>query len=611
MPPSPQPSATSRDGRSSPTVSVVIPAVDQAAVLPHVLRALPPVDEVIVVDRGPAGDTAAAARAARPGTHVVRQTRSGTGNALACGIAACRSDIVVMLNADGTTDPSEIPRFVDALRAGADVAHGSRFRPGGGDLTGGRAERAAAAVLSRVVNAFLGTRCTDPTWGYNAYRREALHVLDLPGPDVPGLRRGRRAWGDGPEIAPLSIVRAAVEGLRVVEVASVGHPRMHGDARRDLFHRVLLAVRVLLTELLLRRRPRSAAAPRARRSAPTSRSAVTGSRRAASPSPATTAARRAAASPTGSAARFPISAARRPAPGAPVPASPAASPAAGTSPWTDEARPGGRHATVAVPVPRQEPLPSGPPGERALPAPPAPPADPPVPVEPSLSSGTPSGRDAAREPADRRRGHPGRRPAWATREPGVHRTVDVTGGHRGNVDDTGVHHLPEGDRGGRRAEGRRSGLYDTGVHRVGVYQSGVHRTDVYDAGAPDLPAEEGPMYRRSAPRDVGGGRRRLGTEERGPDLTVVPREGADGDRGRARHHRRDDDHGRLRQRGRDDEHGRTRRHRRDDEQGRGHGWEPGRDHARSGDGEPPYPRPGPRAARPAHLRAVPGERFPR
>ena len=177
MPPSPQPSATPRDGRSSPTVSVVIPADGDAAGLPHVLRALPPVDEVIVVGGG------TETLAVPPGTRIVRPVRPGPGHALACGVAAGRGDVVVTLPADGTADPGDIPRFVSAVRDGADVAHGTR---GGGTL------------LGRLTGAVTGVRCTDPTWGYRAYRRAVLPVLELPGAEVPGLRRGRRACGDGP-----------------------------------------------------------------------------------------------------------------------------------------------------------------------------------------------------------------------------------------------------------------------------------------------------------------------------------------------------------------------------------------------------------------------------
>ena len=125
-------------------------------------------------------------------------------------------------------------------------------------------------------------------------------------------------------------------------------------------------------------------------------------------------------------------------------------------------------------------------------------------------------------------------------EPGAHRTQDITdydtgrppaGVRRSGIYDTGVHHLQgvhhesedlgPHDSGVHRTglydtEVRRSGLYDTGVHRVGVYDSGVHRTDVYESGVHHLPDDaDNPLYRQDAPRDVGGGRRRLDARDRG------------------------------------------------------------------------------------------------
>ena len=74
-------------------------------------------------------DTVAVARGLRPDVRVVIQTHRGKGNALACGFAMCTGDIIVMLDADGSTDPREIPAFVSALIDGADFAKGSRYMP--------------------------------------------------------------------------------------------------------------------------------------------------------------------------------------------------------------------------------------------------------------------------------------------------------------------------------------------------------------------------------------------------------------------------------------------------------------------------------------------------
>ena len=254
MSPSPPPPATTRDPLLSPTISVVIPALNEEDNLPLVLEGLPVVDEVVIVDGGSADDTVAIAREIRPDAMVVRQTRTGKGNALACGFAACSGDVVVTLNADGSTDPGEIPRFVDALRSGAEVAHGSRFRHGGGDLGGRRLDRFGNAVLSWLVNLLFGTSFTDIGFGYNAYWRALLPALDLPPVEPARSRRGHRHWGDGAEIEPMLNLRTAAQGLRVVEVASIGYPPINGVRARHRLRRALRALRTAFSEYVRRRR---------------------------------------------------------------------------------------------------------------------------------------------------------------------------------------------------------------------------------------------------------------------------------------------------------------------------------------------------------------------
>src|SRR5664280_3442397 len=106
-----------------PRVSVVIPALNEAQNLPHVLNRLPDdLLEVILVDGGSVDDTINVARRLLPGVRILRQTRRGKGNALMCGFAACRGNIVVMLDADGSADPGEIPAFVRTLLGGAHFA---------------------------------------------------------------------------------------------------------------------------------------------------------------------------------------------------------------------------------------------------------------------------------------------------------------------------------------------------------------------------------------------------------------------------------------------------------------------------------------------------------
>jgi glycosyltransferase involved in cell wall biosynthesis len=204
-------------GSSEPRVSILIPALNEARNLPHVFARLPDdVFEVVLVDGGSVDDTVEVARSLRPHVRVVQQDGRGKGNAIACGLDACEGEIVVMLDADGSTDAAEIPRFVEALKNGADFAKGSRFMNGGGssDITALR--RTGNRVLCMLVNLLYGTRYTDLCYGYNAFWRSSLQRVQV---DC-----------DGFEVESLLTVRASKLGLATIEVPSYESCRIHGES---------------------------------------------------------------------------------------------------------------------------------------------------------------------------------------------------------------------------------------------------------------------------------------------------------------------------------------------------------------------------------------------
>jgi glycosyltransferase involved in cell wall biosynthesis len=217
--------------RPQPTVCVVIPALNEAANLPHVLSRVPDwVDEVVLVDGHSLDDTIAVARALRPDVRIVLQDGRGKGNALACGFAAAASDIIVMLDADGSTDPAEIPMFVEALTAGYDFAKGTRFAPGGDSADITPLRRLGNRMLSGLVNVLFGTRYSDLCYGYNAFWRHCLPHMQV---DCPGF-----------EVETLINVRVARAGLAVAEVPSMEYERLSGESN---LHAVRDGVRVLRT----------------------------------------------------------------------------------------------------------------------------------------------------------------------------------------------------------------------------------------------------------------------------------------------------------------------------------------------------------------------------
>jgi glycosyltransferase involved in cell wall biosynthesis len=215
------------------TVSVVIPTLNEAENLPHVLPLLGGY-EVIVVDGGSTDGTLDVVRAYAPDALILRQNRRGKGNALMCGIDAAAGDIVVTLDADGSARVDEIPRFVQALEAGADFAKGSRHLAGGGsaDLTPLRS--LGNRFLGLVVNVLFGTRYTDLCYGFNAFWTRHAPVLAI--------------TCDGFEVETLLHLRAHVAKLAVVEVPSYEDLRLNGTSKLRPFRDGMRILKTILQE---------------------------------------------------------------------------------------------------------------------------------------------------------------------------------------------------------------------------------------------------------------------------------------------------------------------------------------------------------------------------
>ncbi|RJQ30725.1 MAG: glycosyltransferase [Peptococcaceae bacterium] len=217
-----------------PQITVLICTLNEEANLPYVLPKIPAtVHEVLIVDGRSTDNTVSIARQLRPDARVIYQTGRGKGDALQCGIAQATGDIIVTLDADGTTDPEEMAGFVEPLLRGYDFAKGSRFALG-------RPEKKPAHrifgnwLIVATANILYRRNYTDLCSGYNAFWKEAFRRINF--------------TADGFEDEPLINVRAIKAGLKIREVPHRDRGRINGETNAPSFRQGWKAIKTVVRE---------------------------------------------------------------------------------------------------------------------------------------------------------------------------------------------------------------------------------------------------------------------------------------------------------------------------------------------------------------------------
>ena len=220
---------------ADPTISVIVPALNEAGSIDWVLENLPPgIDELVLVDGLSTDYTEAIVQHLHPGAVVVHQHNKGKGSALRAGFAAASKDIIVMIDADGSTDPREIPLFIAALKGGADFAKGSRHMPGGGSVDFTPLRRVGNMGFVALSNVLYGHRFTDLLYGYAAFWRTDLPALKL--------------TAVGFEVETQLILNAAKAGMRITEVPSIELERRAGVSHLNTWSDGLRCLRTMIRE---------------------------------------------------------------------------------------------------------------------------------------------------------------------------------------------------------------------------------------------------------------------------------------------------------------------------------------------------------------------------
>jgi dolichol-phosphate mannosyltransferase len=215
---------------------LILPTYNEAENIEPVLRAArttlaaaaPDGFRILVVDDSSpdgTGDTADRLAAANPGEIEVlhRAERTGLGPAYLAGFARALdagAGFVCEMDADLSHDPADLARLLDAARAGAGLALGSRYVEGGGIADWGRLRRAVSRGGSWYARRVLGVDVRDLTGGFKCFRAEVLRAIDLP---------TVRSHGYAFQVE--LTYRTVCAGFDVVEVPIVFRDRRRGESK--------------------------------------------------------------------------------------------------------------------------------------------------------------------------------------------------------------------------------------------------------------------------------------------------------------------------------------------------------------------------------------------
>lgn len=222
--------------KQAPRISVVICTLNEELCLPYVLPRIPDyVHEVILVDGHSTDRTVEVAKNLKPGIKVLFQPGRGKGDALRFGFRHATGDIIVTLDADGTTDPGEMNKLIEPLLSGYDFVKGSRFRwmlPKGMPR-----HRVFGNLLLAMVTSILFLRpITDICSGYTALWRKALPALRF-------IESGRAS-----DVESVLILRAIKAGLRLKEVGHRDHGRIAGESKMPSWREGLNNLMIIMRE---------------------------------------------------------------------------------------------------------------------------------------------------------------------------------------------------------------------------------------------------------------------------------------------------------------------------------------------------------------------------
>jgi dolichol-phosphate mannosyltransferase len=230
--------------KAPPKATVCLPTYNERENLEKMVRALGPhgVGVLVIDDGSPDGTGEIADRLAAELDYVQvlhRAHKEGIGRAYIAGfehVLAGDSELILEMDCDFSHDPADVPRLIAACEAGADLALGSRYVPGGGTRNWGLVRRVISWGGSFYARVLLGVRIRDLTGGFKCFRRRVLETLDLDAIESKGYA-----------FQIETTYRALRQGFRVEEIPIVFVDRAEGTSKmsRSIVVEAMLKVPLL------------------------------------------------------------------------------------------------------------------------------------------------------------------------------------------------------------------------------------------------------------------------------------------------------------------------------------------------------------------------------
>ena len=218
-------------------VSVVMPTLNEVENIKHVFPDIPQwVDEIIVIDGNSVDGTRDEILKYRKDAIIIIDKSIGKGIALRKGFDRATGDLIIMMDADGSHDPKEMPMLISPVLNGYDIAKASRLLPGGGSDDFTLFRKMGNKIFVTMVNFMYGSNYTDLCYGYRAFKREVIEKLCCK--------------SEGFEIETEQSIKMIKAGLRVAEVPSFEAARKYGNSRLHSIRDGFRILRIIMTEYI-------------------------------------------------------------------------------------------------------------------------------------------------------------------------------------------------------------------------------------------------------------------------------------------------------------------------------------------------------------------------